>query len=69
MHIIFKMMWLFVHLHITVHNFIINFGTIGARLVELPLENFYLHEESFFFFFFFKQSRKTFSIVELCSLV
>ena len=39
-------MWLFVHVHITVHNFMLNFSTIGARLVELPSENFYLHEES-----------------------
>ena len=65
MHIIFKTMWLFVHLHITVHNFMINFGTIGARLVELPLEYAYLHEESFLK----KRSRKSFSIVELCLLV
>ena len=56
MHIVSKTMWLFVHLHITVHNFMIHFGTIGARLVELPLENVYLHKES---------SRKSFSIVEL----
>ena len=30
-------------MHITVHNFMQNFGTIGARLVELQSENFYLH--------------------------
>ena len=64
-HIISKAMWLFVHLHITVHNFMINVGTIGARLVELPLENVYLHKESLKK----KRSRKSFSIVELCLLV
>ena len=37
-------MWLFVHLYITVHHLMIHFGTNGARLVELPSENFYLHE-------------------------
>ena len=64
MHIISKTMCLFVHLHITVHNFMIHFGTIGARLVELPSENFYLHEVKVK-----KRSRKSFSIVELCLLV
>ena len=44
MHIIFKTTWLFVH--VIVHNFMLNVCTIGARLVELPSENFYLHEES-----------------------
>ena len=43
----------------------INTGTIGARLVELPSENFYLHEESKKK----KWSRKSFSIVELGLLV
>ena len=65
MHIISKTMCLFVNLHITVHNFMINLGTIRARLVELQSENFYLHEGSKKK----KRSRKYFSIVELCLLV